>query len=129
LERLKEKDDDDKNIKIAIEDLQELVDNIKLKHRAEIDAIMNEQGTYKRIIQGLITKLKQSRVTINHLEERILGLSKFELQATKFSQFNARLQSEVEFYRNQVDKFKIAMIEFDRHVRESVVQANEFHIQ
>lgn len=50
LERLKEKNDDDKNISIAIEDLQELVDNIKLKHRAEIDAIMNEQGAYKRII-------------------------------------------------------------------------------
>jgi len=42
-----------------VEDLQELVDNIKLKHRAEIDAIMNEQGAYKRIIQGLIEKLKQ----------------------------------------------------------------------
>ena len=39
--------------------MQELVDNIKLKHRAEIDAIMNEQGAYKRIIQGLIEKLKQ----------------------------------------------------------------------
>lgn len=59
LERLKDKNDDSKSITISVEDLQELVDNIKLKHRAEIDAIMNEQGAYKRIIQGLIDKLKQ----------------------------------------------------------------------
>lgn len=39
------------------------------------------------------------------------------------------MQSELEFYRKQVDKFKIAIIEYDRHVRESVIQANEFHIQ
>lgn len=49
---------DDKTITIAIEDLQDLVDNIKLKHRAEIDAIMTEQGVYKRIINELIIKLK-----------------------------------------------------------------------
>lgn len=59
LERLKDKNDDDKTITISIEDLQELVDNMRLKHRAEIDAIMTEQGAYKRIVQGLIVKLKQ----------------------------------------------------------------------
>ncbi len=32
-------------------ELQDLVDNLKVKHRAEIDAIMLEQGVYKRIIQ------------------------------------------------------------------------------
>lgn len=58
-ERLKDKNDDNKAITISIEDLQELVDNMRLKHRAEIDAIMMEQGAYKRIIQGLILKLKQ----------------------------------------------------------------------
>ena len=58
-ERLKDKNDDNKAITISIEDLQELVDNMRLKHRAEIDAIVMEQGAYKRIIQGLILKLKQ----------------------------------------------------------------------
>lgn len=42
LERLKDKNDDSKAITISIEDLQELVDNMRLKHRAEIDAIMME---------------------------------------------------------------------------------------
>lgn len=51
------------------------------------------------------------------------------MQATKFDALNHRLQSEVEFYRNQVDKMKVAMIEYDRHIHESVIQANEFHIQ
>lgn len=50
LDKQKDKKEDDKTITIAIDDLQDLVDNIKLKHRAEIDAIMTEQGTYKRII-------------------------------------------------------------------------------
>lgn len=112
-----------------MEDLQELVDNLKLKHRAEIDAIMNEQGAYKRIIQGLIEKLKQYQSLNNEQEVEIIGLRKFELQAKKFSADYTKLESEAKFYRNEVDKFKIALIEYDRHVRESVLQANEFHIQ
>ena len=55
-------------------------------------------------------------------------MRKFEAQAQKFTAYNATLQAEVEFYRKEVDKFKIALIEYDRHVRESVIQANEFHI-
>ena len=42
---------DDEAITLTRADLQSLVDNLKLKHRAEIDAIMIEQATYKRIIQ------------------------------------------------------------------------------
>ena len=42
LEKLKDKNQDENSITIAIDDLQDLVDNIKLKHRAEIDAIMTE---------------------------------------------------------------------------------------
>ena len=37
-------------VTIAKQDLQELVDNLKIRHRAEIDAIMIEQCTYQRII-------------------------------------------------------------------------------
>lgn len=43
-------------------------------------------------------------------------MHKYKLQAEKFDAYNSKLQSEVEFYRNQVDKIKITMIEFDRHV-------------
>ena len=60
LEKLKDKNHDENSITMAIDDLQDLVDNIKLKHRAEIDAIMTEQGTYKRIINELIRKLKHN---------------------------------------------------------------------
>lgn len=59
--------------------MQELVDNIKLKHRAEIDAVMTEQGAYKRIINGLIIKLKQHQTTINNQEVVIQNLKKYEL--------------------------------------------------
>lgn len=91
LDRLKEKNDDDKNINIAIEDLQELVDNIKVKHRAEIDAIMNEQGAYRRIIQGLISKLKQRQQIINSQELQIQSLQKYQTLAQKFEEYNAKL--------------------------------------
>ena len=38
-------------IKMTIGELQELVDNIRFKHKAEIDTIMVEQGVYKIIIK------------------------------------------------------------------------------
>ena len=38
-------------ISISIGDLKEYIDDIKLKHRAEIDAIMLEQTSYKKIIK------------------------------------------------------------------------------
>ena len=56
-------------------------------------------------------------------------MRKFEVQAKKFSADYTKLESECKFYRNEVDKFKIALIEYDRHVRETVIQTNEFHIQ
>jgi hypothetical protein len=40
-------------------DLEQLLTDLKLKHRAEIDAIMLEQGIYKRIIQQMIQKFKE----------------------------------------------------------------------
>lgn len=48
----KEKQEVDQNmITIHKDDLKEFIDNLKIKHRAEIDAIMLEQTCYKRIIQ------------------------------------------------------------------------------
>jgi hypothetical protein len=45
-------------IKMTRGELQDLVDHIRLKHRAELDAIMVEQGVYKRIIKQMISKFK-----------------------------------------------------------------------
>ena len=40
-----------------------------------------------------------------------------------------RLKAEIKFQSTLIDKLKIAMIEFDRHVRDSVVANQEFMIQ
>jgi hypothetical protein len=54
------------------DDLKELIDNIKIRYTAEIDAIMLEQSTYKRIIQQMVHKFKQMHLDHNKLElERI----------------------------------------------------------
>jgi len=66
-------------IKMTRGELQELVDNIRLKHRAELDAIMVEQGVYKRIIKQMISKFK-SQVRKNERQQlEIIGLKKYEL--------------------------------------------------
>ena len=49
----------EKAITISKEDLKEFVDDLKLKHRAEIDAIMIEQTSYKRIIKQMVQRFKQ----------------------------------------------------------------------
>ena len=78
--KLKEKNQkDDKSITMTIDDLQDLVDNIRLKHRAEIDAIMTEQGVYKRLINELIIKLKQRESKIKQQDLKIISLKKFEI--------------------------------------------------
>lgn len=102
---------------------------MKLKHRAEIDAVIMEQGAYKRIIQGLIDKLKHYKQINNQQELKITHLKQFEVQFQKETEYNKKLQSEVEFYRKEVDKSKIALIEYDRHIRETIIQTHEFDIQ
>lgn len=55
-------------VTISKDDLQEMVDNLKIRHRAEIDAIMIELCTYKRIIQQMVGKLKsqQRKMELQH---------------------------------------------------------------
>lgn len=66
-------------IKMTRAELQDLIDNIKLKHRAELDALMVEQGVYKRIIKQMISKFK-SQVRKNERQQlEIIGLKKYEL--------------------------------------------------
>ena len=46
-------------ISISKGDLKEYIDDIKLKHRAEIDAIMIEQTSYKKIVKQMVQRFKQ----------------------------------------------------------------------
>lgn len=116
-------------ITISKEELEDLVTNLKLKHRAEIDAIMVEQGVYKRIIQQLVQKLRASDKVIRDHELTIVSQQKFELQAMKFKQDNIMLTQEITVLRGQVDRLKVALLEFDQHVRDDYVVNNEFLIQ
>jgi hypothetical protein len=45
---------EENTITISKTDLKEFIDDLKLKHRAEIDAIMVEQTSYKKIIKQMI---------------------------------------------------------------------------
>ena len=49
----------DNAINISKSDLKEFIDDLKLKHRAEIDAIMVEQTSYKKIIKQMVQRFKQ----------------------------------------------------------------------
>lgn len=48
--KLDAKEDVD-TITLTKSDLKDLINNLKIRHRAEMDAILIEQTTYKRIIQ------------------------------------------------------------------------------
>ena len=54
----KNKEDED-IITISKVDLQNMVDNLKIRHRAELDACLIEQGVYKKIISQMVQKFKQ----------------------------------------------------------------------
>ena len=69
-----------------------------------------------------------SQQALNSQELEILGLQKFENKAIKFAQLNTQLQSELQFYRTQTDRLKIALVEYDLYVRQSFIDANEQHI-
>lgn len=51
------------------------------------------------------------------------------MQADHQSKVNERLKSEAKCYQGQIDKLKVALIEYDRHMRETVIVDNEFIIQ
>jgi len=42
---------------------------------------------------------------------------------------NSKLRYEVECKNNQIDTLKVALIEYDRHIRDTVIADNEFMIQ
>lgn len=49
-----------------------MIDNIKTRYIAEMDAIMLEQASFKRIIAQMVTRMKHMQAEHNQLElERI----------------------------------------------------------
>ena len=110
-------------------DLKEFIDDLKVKHRAEIDAIMVEQTSYKKIIKQMVQRFKQLTLKCEEQEVQMLGLQKYELQCKKFEQLDAKQKLELKYYQSQVDKLKIALIEYDRHVRENALVNTEIMIQ
>ena len=47
----KKENQEEEEVTMSKLDFEQLINDLKIKHRAEIDAIMLEQGIYKRIIQ------------------------------------------------------------------------------
>ena len=69
----------DNAIHISKDDLKEFIDDLKLKHRAEIDAIKIEQTSYKKIIQQMVHRFKKLTLKCGQQEIDILGLRKYEI--------------------------------------------------
>jgi hypothetical protein len=51
-----------------------MVDNLKIRHRAEIDACLIEQGVYKKIVSQMVSKFKHQERQISIQHYKILGL-------------------------------------------------------
>ena len=85
----------EKAITISKEDLKEFVDDLKLKHRAEIDAIMVEQTSYKRIIKQMVQRFKHLTLKCGEQELNIIGLRKYELQCKKFDLIDQQQKREL----------------------------------
>ena len=62
---------------VSQEELEDLMTQVKLKHRADVDAVMLEQAAYKRIIRGLVRKLKIQKAEIDKKDLKLHELAKF----------------------------------------------------
>ena len=97
----KEKEEQDENkVSFKHEEFQSFVDGLKLKHRAEIDAIMIVQTTYQKIIAQMVSKFKNFHHTLQKKDEDICALRKYEFQAKKYLQINESLKIDVKHYRS-----------------------------
>lgn len=74
---LTQNDKNEDMITLSKDDLKELIDNIKTKHFAEMDAIMLEQASYKRIVQQMLAKFKQLRKEYSQKDLDIIELKKY----------------------------------------------------
>lgn len=101
---------------------------LKLKHRAELDAMVLETNSYKRVIKGMVKKMKVQNRTIEEKDREIQKLRKLKAQNHQLNEAQNRLTADLSFYRNQCDKFKIALIEYDRQINTSVILESQFTI-
>ena len=110
------------------QELQELVDNLKLKHRAELDAVLLEQAVYKRIVKQMVEKFKQQEERLTDIKVDAFSKEKYEVRIKNLEAALERQNHEAQMYRGQIDSLKIALIEYDRHIRENVLADNELLI-
>jgi len=122
------KENEGEIIKMTKSDLEELINNLKIRHRAEMDAILIEQTTYKRIIQQLIARLRSYETAKQSSDQRITKLVHFELQCKQMEKQSQEMRAQISFQNQQIEKLKIALVEYDRHMREVVLNENEYLI-
>lgn len=84
---------------VSQEELEDLMTSVKLKHRADVDAVMLEQAAYKRIIRGLVRKLKVQKSEIDKKDLKLQELAKFKQQTANLTQLNAKVTADLSFYR------------------------------
>jgi hypothetical protein len=94
-----------------------------------MDAIMLEQASYKRIVYQMVKKFQHHNKDLYAKEVEIADLRKYQVLLKKEQEENLKQKSELKCQTNQIDKLKIALIQFDQHVRDEVVVNNEFMIQ
>jgi hypothetical protein len=82
-------------ITISKEDLMEIIDNIKVQHRAEIDAIMLEQVSYKRIISQLLTQLKMQQAKSGEYDLKEIEFQKHSVLLKKQEDINLKQRVEI----------------------------------
>lgn len=77
----------------------------------------------------MVQRFKQLTLKCGEQEFQIIGLKKYELQCKKFDQIDQQQKRELKVGQAQIDKLKIALIEYDRHVRENALVSTEILIQ
>ena len=110
-------------------ELEQVITDLKLKHRAELDTIVLEQSVYKKIIYQMLQRLKKQNKQIDTLQEEKLKLNKYEELSKKLFGLVETLKVDNQFYQSQIDKYKIALIEYDKHVHKEIIFYNDHYLQ
>ena len=77
----------------------------------------------------MIHKLKDQQEKIDGLNLKVIKQQRFELQAKKYLHDLENSKLEIKCYTDQIDKLKIALIDYDQHIRANVIVNHEFMIQ
>ena len=77
----------------------------------------------------MIHKVKDQTKKIDGLNLKVIKQQRFEMQAKKYLIDLENLKIESKCYMEQIDKLKIALIDYDQHIRANVITNHEFMIQ